>query len=402
MVWMLVLMIGAADAKPKEAFYVGEASPVPVVGGDAAALASAPACVRWGAAGALPRVEACPAVVAPLFAQATCDDGKMLCAPTPRSSRQAGVVTIDPAGLGLRGERSAWLLDLATTGVTAYQHNGLATADDAAVDALAAWCESKPEVAIVREVWTGCARVGPQAGVPAEGTLKLKDAMGGLTTVGTGRFWIDGAGESTVCEDRTVIAVTPRSAADVCASEVLPEALRRSSQRLSSFQASPDAVSGPVRILIGEIAVLKAEAAAMQARAPVALDVTASVERSMEAARTRLAALDASDARFVTLLSKVELVTAGLVEARSKAEGITARAKALADEAGAVAEKVNQPALDALLVTRLSGQVRDVVSRVRALSQEHAHLLDRLAELRADVSYLEGGVSVSEPAAAKR
>lgn len=383
----MLLFVLTALAAPKTLTVVDDPR-IPTDGTVPSALTEHAVCVR-PSPGKLASVVPCPAAD-PLFAATR--EGLARDLPARPNDQVLGIV---------RAMGSGWVaVDTRVTGGWQYGRAQLGSASREELDALAGWCRSDRDAQLVTELHVGCARVSELGGLPAGATLKLKDIAGTMSRVGAGDFVSEGAKESTCGTAPEVVFVRAVSKHELCSTEVWPALMRRGEEDLQSFKASPDAVAQPVRSVLGDLA---ESAVALEGIHRRLTNVDASLTQSrLDLAGVReqvTSTATESDSRFVTLLTRLDELDADLSETTVSAGSAQEHARAYDLEESALAEKAAETGLDAMQIARLGSQLRDLIARLEALSQDVAAIEERVAAARQGVGYLQGGLLAVQPAA---
>lgn len=355
------------------------------------ALVSHAVCVRYRDSGAA-ELYGCSAAD-PLFAASR--EGLATSLPLPGSAH-------DVTGLVLGGAPGAggWVaLDAHLAAVWRFGRASVSSLDEATVGGLASWCSAATDDGLVVELTSGCARRVDLGRAPAGGLVKVKDLADRFVGSETGAFVTEGAKAATCEGEPQVVLVKAMSKASICTGEVWPAALEFSRQQLATFKASPDAVDAPVRALFGDLTHARVSLDDLAVRLGVADAQLAQASVDLAAVRQAVEGVDGSDARFISLLTKLDSIDAHAAESVVASGSIQERRAALGSEQSALGEKAAEPGLDGMLVSRLGGALHDLVTRIGDLRDETARLEAAVSEVRQGIGYLQGGLlSVEKPA----
>ena len=118
----------------------------------------------------------------------------------------------------------------------------------------------------------------------------------------------------------------------------------------------------------------------------------AQASQDLAAVRQAVEAVDGSDERFISLLTKLDGIDAQVAEDVVASGSIQERRAALASEQSALGEKAAEPGLDGMLVSRLGTALHDLVSRIGDLRDETARLEAAVSEVRQGIGFLQGGL----------
>jgi hypothetical protein len=383
----MLLWISLASAGIKTVGMVGSPGWVPVQPAQVSAVEGQIACLEWAGSG-LPRVVSCPVAATGVVSPMRRGSG---------SGALLGVVDWSPLSVGSRsgGQNGLMAVEASWSTTLVADRFGQINPDD--LPAAAEWCRQPASGAVVVAAAQGCARTAVMQPFDPLLPPKVKDIDGRWVQHGEGAWRIEGA-KATTCEGPAqVVMVKVIPVSELCAADVLPRALAGIELQMSSFKASPDAVSAPVKGLFGDLARLRANLG----------DLSASLEQvdvdlkqgssEIGAIRERIEGLDLNDRRWVSLLTRLEQLTADTAEASVVSGSHRRRLEAVMAEASSLEEKASQPGLDAMLVQRMGGQVSDVLQRLEELEGEINGLIIRVSAMRQGVGYLQGGLAVGLP-----
>ncbi|HMV66730.1 MAG TPA: hypothetical protein PKA64_07760, partial [Myxococcota bacterium] len=359
---------------------------VPAAGGDPSILAAHAACVR-PSPGKLAAVSPCPAADPLLLASR---EGLARSTPARPTDAPLGVV---------RAMGGGWVaMDARVTSAWVYGRAQLGEVSREALDELAGWCRSDRDAELVVELDVGCARVAELGGLPPGASVRLRDVGGTMKRVGAGSFVSERSPETTCAAGAEVVFVRSVSKHEICSTEVWPALLRRGEADLQAYQASPEAVGEPVRALLSDLAESAVALEDLQRRMTSVEAQLAQASLDLAAVRDQVAGMASeTDGRFVTLLTRLDMLDADVAETSVSAGSALEHLQAYDGEEAAIAEKAAEPALDGAQVARLGGQLRDLIGRLDALSGDVAAIEARLLRVRESVGYLQGGLLAVQP-----
>jgi hypothetical protein len=383
----MLLWISLASAGIKTVGMVGNPGWVPVQPAPVSAVEGQVACLEWAGSG-LPRVVSCPVAATGVVSPMRRGSG---------TGALLGVVEWSPLAVGSRsgGQNGLMAVEAAWSTTLVADRFGQVNPDD--LPSATEWCRQPASGAVVVAAAQGCSRTAVMQPFDPLLPPKVKDIDGRWVEHVEGAWRIEGA-KATTCEGAAqVVMVRVVPVSELCAADVLPRALAGIELQMSSFKASPDSVSAPVKGLFGDLARLRSNLGDMAASLEqVDVDLTQG-GAEIAAVRQRTDGLDLNDGRWVSLLTRLEQLTADTAEATVVSGSHRKRLEAVAAEAVSLEEKASQPGLDAMLVQRLGTQVHDALQRLEELEGEVNGLIIRVSAMRQGVGYLQGGIAVGLP-----
>jgi len=242
---------------------------------------------------------------------------------------------------------------------------------------------------------SGCSRTAAVGSVNPFDPPKLKVFEGRWVDHGAGA-WQTAGKKATVCSGTPVVVLVKAvPVSEVCAVDVLPRALAALELQMSSFRASPESVSEPVKGLFGALADLRSTLGDLDASLKGVDADLAGADKDLRGVREMVAGLDLSDQKFVALLTRLEQLESDVKEVGVVAGSDRRRLDGLKAEAVALQEKADQPGLDALLVQRIGFQMADVLERLGELEAEVNGLIIRVSAMRQGIGYVQGGFAAT-------